>query len=126
MKEAGGVIYYGSQRCMMHGSHGGTPRIFPETEMQAVAHGGLLPEKTIPRSPGHHDEWLQAIKDKNYDGPKSNFDYAGPLTETMLLGCVAARCGSGVKLKWDSEAMKTNNDLANRYIHHEYRKGWSL
>ncbi len=41
----------------------------------------------------------------------------------MLLGCVAARVGSGTQLQWDSRQMKTNNALANRYIQHEYRKG---
>ncbi|RKX42617.1 MAG: gfo/Idh/MocA family oxidoreductase [Verrucomicrobia bacterium] len=121
-----GVIYYGSKHCMMHGSHGGVPRIFPEAEMQAVARAKQFPPKTIPRSSGHYEEWLQAIKTNDYTGAKSSFDYAGPLTETMLLGCVAARVGSGTKLTWDSAAMKTDNDLANRYIQHEYRKGWTL
>ncbi|MEA2068439.1 MAG: Gfo/Idh/MocA family oxidoreductase [Verrucomicrobiota bacterium] len=126
LPRGGGAIYYGSKHCMMHRSHGGTPRIFPETEMQAVARSKQLPPETIPRSPGHYEEWLRAVKASDYDGPKSNFDYSGPLTETMLLGCVASRVGSGTKLMWDSENMKTNNDEANRYIQHEYRKGWSL
>jgi len=124
--EPSGVIYYGSKHCMMHGWVGGRPRIFPETEMQAVARAKELPPKTIPRSPGHYEEWFHAIKANDYAGAKSNFDYAGPLTETMLLGCVAARVGSGTKLTWDSKKMTTNNDLANRYIQHEYRKGWTL
>jgi len=121
-----GVVYYGSKHSMMHGSHGGTPRIFPETEMQAVARARQFPRKTIPRSPGHHEEWLRAVKANDYNGPKSNFGYAGPLTETMLLACVAARVGSGTRLSWDSAAMKTDNELANRYLRHEYRGGWSL
>ena len=98
----------------------------PETEMQAVARAKQFPPKTIPRSPGHYEEWLQAVKANDYNGSQSRFDYAGPLTETMLLGCVAVRTGSGTKLTWNSAAMKTDNDLANRYIQHEYRKGWSL
>jgi predicted dehydrogenase len=126
MPKGGGVIYYGSKHAMMHGSHGGVPRIFPETEMQAAARGGLIPPKTMPRSPGHYEEWLQAVKANDYKGAESNFDYAGPLTETMLLGCVAARVGPGTKLTWDSRNMKTDNEVANRYIQHEYRKGWSL
>ena len=121
-----GVVYYGSKHCMMHGSHGGTPRIFPETEMKALARAKRFPAKTILRSPGHYEEWLRAVKANDYTGPKSNFDYAGPLTETMLLGCVAVRMGSGTKLMWDSGKMTTGNDLADRYIRHEYRKGWSL
>jgi predicted dehydrogenase len=121
-----GVIYYGSKHSMMHGSHGGVPRIFPETEMQTIARARQFPPKTIPRSPGHHEEWLQAVKANDYNGPKSNFDYAGALTETMLLACVATQVGSGTKLTWDCEAMKTNNELANHYLQHEYRKGWTL
>ena len=126
LKKGGGVIYYGSKHCMMHGSHGGVPRIFPETEMQAVNKAGLRPPKSMPRSPGHYEEWLLAVKANDYLGSKSNFDYAGPLTETMLLGCVAARVGSGIKLIWDSKKMTTGNELADRYVQHEYRRGWSL
>jgi len=126
LPKSGGVFYFGSQHSMLQGSHGGTPRIFPETEMRAVAKSGIIPEKTMKRSPGHYEEWLQAIKDNDYNGPKSNFDYAGPLTETMLLGCVAIRVGSGTKLTWDSKNMTTGDDLADRYIQHEYRKGWAL
>lgn len=126
LPKSGGIIYYGSKHCMLQGSHGGVPRIFPETEMQAAARNKRIPPKTMKRSPGHYEEWLQAIKTNDFNGPKSNFDYAGPLTEMMLLGCVATRIGPGTKLKWDSKNMKTDNDVANRYIHHEYRKGWSL
>lgn len=122
----GGIIYYGSKYNMLQAVYGKSPRIFPETEMQEVVKAGLIPPKTIPRSPGHHEEWIQAIKANEVSGSKSNFDFAGPLTETMLLGCVATRVGSGTKLTWDSKNMKTNNDLANRYVYHDYRKGWSL
>jgi predicted dehydrogenase len=121
-----GIIYIGSERSMMQGSHGGVPRIFPETEMQAAARNKLIPKKTMERSPGHYEEWIQAIKANDPSMAKSNFDYAGPLTETMLLGCVATRVGPGTRLTWDSKNMKTNNDIANRYIQHEYRKGWTL
>jgi predicted dehydrogenase len=126
LTEEGGIIYYGSKHSMLQAVYGNAPRIFPETEMQEVVKAKLFPPKTIPRSPGHYEEWIQAIKANDVDGPKSNFDYAGPLTETMLLGCVATRIGPGTKLRWDSKNMKTNNDLANRYIHHDYRNGWSL
>ena len=111
---------------MLQAVYGKSPRIFPETEMKELAQAKLFPPKTIPRSPGHHEEWIQAIKANEVSGSKSNFDFAGPLTETMLLGCVATRLGPGTKLSWDSKNMKTNNELANRYVQHDYRKGWSL
>ena len=55
----------------------------------------------------------------------SNFDYAGPLAEAVLLGNVAVRAGK--KIEWDAAKMKvTNVPEANRYIRRDYRKGWEL
>jgi predicted dehydrogenase len=118
-----GVIYYGSKFNMWHGSHGGAPRIIPEAKMKEFQ----VPPKTLPRSNGgHYGEWFNAIKAKDPTMAKSNFDYATHLTEVMLLGCVAVRVGSGVKLKWDAEKMKFDNEAANKYLQHEYREGWAL
>jgi predicted dehydrogenase len=86
--------------------------------------------KTLPRSPGHHKEWAIACK----GGPPagSNFDWAGPLAEAVLLGNVALRVQlreelTRVRLLWDSQAFKfTNLEEANRFLRREYRKGWSL
>ena len=81
-----------------------------------------VPE-SLPRSPGHHREWILACK-----GGKpamSNFDYAGLLTETVLLGNVAIRIGK--KIEWDgTNAKVTNVPDAEKYLKREYRKGWSL
>jgi predicted dehydrogenase len=82
------------------------------------------PPRTLPRSPGHHREWVVACK----GGPKamSNFDYAGPLTETVLLGNVAMRL-PGQKLEWDAANVKvTNVSEANPFVRREYREGWTL
>jgi predicted dehydrogenase len=88
------------------------------------------PEKVLPRSPGHYEEWIHACKGGKPAG--SNFDHAGPMTETVLLGNVALRMDlrerlMREKLVWDSEKMQfTNVPEANQYLHTEYRKGWSL
>ena len=56
----------------------------------------------------------------------SHFDYAGPFTETVLLGNVAMRF-PGERLLWDAAAMKvTNKPEAEQYVQHKYRPGWSL
>ena len=56
----------------------------------------------------------------------SNFDWAGPLTEAVLLGTVCVRMG-GKRLLWDSEKFEvTNLPEANRYLHYDYRQGWTL
>jgi predicted dehydrogenase len=79
--------------------------------------------QTIPRSPGHYREWLDAIR----GGPPaySNFDIAAYLTEIILLGCVALRVGK--KLEWDGPNMRaTNAPEAAQYVRRRYRKGWTL
>ncbi len=117
-----GVIYFGSKYSMMHASHGSAPRIFPEADMKTFPR----PAKHLPRSPGHYNEWFDAIKSNDPSKAKSNFSYAGPLTETLLLGCVVQCLPTGTTLKWDATAMKTDNDQANALIQHVYRDGWSL
>jgi hypothetical protein len=81
------------------------------------------PSPTLPRSPGHHKEWIEACKG---GAPAlSNFDHAGPFTEFVLLGNVAMRTGK--KLEWDAAALKaTNCPEADAFIKREYRKGWTL
>jgi predicted dehydrogenase len=81
------------------------------------------PEKTVPRSIGHHAEWLESI----LGGPDaaSYFDHAGPLTEMVLLGNLAVRTGG--RIEWDAKNMKVkNNREAQQYVKREYRKGWEL
>lgn len=75
----------------------------------------------IPRSLGHYVEWINEIK-RSKDRAMSNFDYAGPLNEAVLLGNVAIRTGK--KLIWDAENMKISNiPEANQYLREDYRTG---
>jgi predicted dehydrogenase len=81
------------------------------------------PERFIPKSVGHHKEWINACKS---DKPTTcNFDYSGGLTEAVLLGNVAFRVGK--ELKWDSKNLKaTNCPEADEFIQYHYRSGWTL
>jgi predicted dehydrogenase len=88
------------------------------------------PKPTLPRHKTDKDDenqkadWVAAIK----GGPKAlaNFDYAGMLAETVLLGNVAIR-QHGKKLVWDGPGMKiSNNAEADKLLKREYRKGWTL
>jgi predicted dehydrogenase len=89
-----------------------------------------LPEKTLPRRGGDLDqqqkgEWVDAIRKKEPKIALSNFDYAGVLTEVVLLGNVAVLAGK--KLEYDGENMKfTNLPEADKYLQREYRTGWKL
>ncbi len=75
------------------------------------------PPGNLPRSIGHYKEWIEACKGGQPGG--SNFDWAGPLTEAVLLGNVALRLGlreelTGKKLLWDAVGFRfTNSDKAN-------------
>ena len=81
------------------------------------------PPKTIPRVEGHHSDWINACR--GGDKTSSNFDYAGPLTELVLLGNVALRTGK--RLHWDSVNMKaTNAPEADEYIKPAFRDGYDL
>ena len=61
------------------------------------------------------------------DFPGSNFKYAAPFTETILLGNVAQRVEKGKKLLWDAKAMAfTNSPEANAFITKSYRAGWDF
>jgi hypothetical protein len=101
-------------------------RMFPEE--RAKEYG--TPPRILARSPGHHEEWLRACK----GGPRpgSSFDWAGPLTEGILLGNVALRAQlrddlTTKKLLWDSDKMVfTNHESANQFLRREYRDGWQV
>ncbi|MDB5351718.1 MAG: hypothetical protein JWN86_2965, partial [Planctomycetota bacterium] len=62
------------------------------------------PEATMPKSPGHFKEWVDAIQTNDPKKAFSNFNYAGRLTETVVLGVVALKAGS--KIEWDAVNMK--------------------
>ncbi|MFB3906736.1 MAG: Gfo/Idh/MocA family protein [Acidobacteriota bacterium] len=116
-----GLLFVGDKgKMLVLGWGGESPRLIPEKRMQEYQR----PPKTLPRSIGHYQEWIKACKEGT--PTESNFDFAAPLTEALLLGTISVRLG-GAKLLWDSAAMRvTNVKEANDYLHYEYRKGWSL
>jgi len=94
-------------------------QLLPEKEFEGLK----PPTPFIPNSIGHHKEWIHACKTGG--ATTCAFDYSGPLTEAALLGNVAYRVGQ--KLEWDAKGMQaTNCPAAERFIKHQYRKGWSL
>ncbi len=117
-----GLIFVGDRgTILVEGWGGEKPRLIPDSKMKSFKQ----PKKTLPRSIGHHKEWLEACKGKGT--PRSNFpDFAGPLTEAVLLGTVSVRLG-GKKLYWDSANLKvSNSDEATALLHYHYRQGWKL
>ncbi len=114
-----GILFVGTKGAILGEGWGRSPRLIPETKMQAYRR----PPKTLPRFPGHHRNWLDACKGKGR--PSTHFDYAGPLTEFVLMGNVALR--SGKKLDFDRKNMKVANVAeANQFLKPNYREGRSI
>ncbi len=116
-----GILFIGDHgKMLVEGWGGERPRLLPDSRHREFKR----PAKVLPRSIGHHKEWIAACK--GGPAPRSNFDFAGPLTEAVLLGTVCVRLG-GQKLAWDSARLKVSNVAeANKYLHYEYRPGWTL
>ena len=114
---------YGSQFLLQFDSEGFKPAR-SKVEDKDVEHEAVRDiAKTVPRSPGHYKEWLDACK--GGVPAYSNFDVAAYLTEIILLGCVALQTGK--KLDWDGPNLKAKNaPEAAKYVKREYRKGWTL
>jgi len=120
MPAEGGVLFKGSEGTIMCGVTGDSPRIIPESTMQAAR----LPEKSLPRVPDSHEQdWIRACKSGKPAG--ADFAYSGPLTEICCLGNVAQRVDA--RIDWDAENMQvTNLPEANRQVRWPYREGWAL
>jgi len=120
--DGGGCLFVGKAGMILCGTYGENPRLLPEKLMKEYKR----PAKSIPRSPGIHEEWIAAIK----QGKKSStdFSYAGPLTEMMLLGNIALQMQEQrAVLQWDAGKMEFRNfPEANQFLHMEYRPGWEL
>jgi predicted dehydrogenase len=112
-----GVMFIGSEGKMY--ANYGSYKLFPAEKFANFK----PPAQTIPKSIGHHNEWIKACKDGS--PTTCNFDYSGALTEAVLLGNVAYRVGK--KLDWDAKSLKaTNCPEADKFISKDYRKGWEI
>ncbi|MHC4475408.1 MAG: Gfo/Idh/MocA family protein [Planctomycetota bacterium] len=117
---SGGILFVGDKGKLLN------ERLIPESRMTEYG----KPPQLLPRSPGHFEEWIDACKGGKPAG--ANFDFAGPMTEVVLLGNVALRPElreelARTKLHWDGENMKfTNMPEANDYLRRQYREGWVL
>ncbi len=116
----GGTLYVGDKGKILN------DRILPASLRDSYK----APAPYIPASPGHEEEWILACKGGAPAG--SDFDWAGPLTETVLLGNIAIRNEikeklGGQVMMWDPVKFTfTNMPEADQFLHSEYRAGWSL
>jgi predicted dehydrogenase len=110
-------LFIGSEGMLLCGF--GSHKLLPEEK-----HADTKPDdRVLYNSPGFYNEWLTACK----GGPPAscNFDYSGPMAETVLLGNIAYRAGGG--FAWDQSNLKTSgNARANDFLRDEFRKGWEV
>ena len=100
-------------------AHDGHPKLLPEDRFQDF----VAPPPSLPDSPGHHAQWIAACKTGSRTG--SDFAYAAPFTETVLLGNVAYR--AGLAIEYDPATGRvTNDEAANGWLSKEYRSGWDV
>jgi len=116
-----GIYFVGQQGTILCGGWSGAPRLVPESLMKDFQR----PPKTIPRSPGHRAEWIQACKDGKPEAAKAGFAYSGPFTEALLVGNLAVRLQK--RIEWDGAAMRaTNAPEAEPLIRKKYRPGFGM
>jgi predicted dehydrogenase len=114
-----GLLFVGDRGTILCGFNGAKPQLIPEARMKAFK----PPAPTLPRSPGHDREWIDACK--GGPAPGANFEFAGMVTEALLLGNVALRAGKEVE--WDgAQHTITRPAEANVLLRSTYRDGWSL
>jgi predicted dehydrogenase len=111
-----GALFIGAKGVLLC-PHGGKPELLPVDDFKDR-------KIELVESSDHYLQWTNACK--GTDKATSHFDYAGPLTETVLLGTIAIRFPQQ-KLQWDSASLKFSNlPDANRFVHHAYRAGWEV
>lgn len=114
-----GILFVGTKGSILGEGWGRSPRIIPESKMRAYKR----PPRTLPRVTGHHSNWLDACRGKAKT--TTHFDYAGPMTEFVLMGNVALRAGRKIDFDWKKMNV-TNAPDANTLIQPGYREGWTI
>ena len=111
-----GSIFVGTKGVMLL-PHTAMPILLPEDQFR----GFTLPKQ---ESVHHYHQFVDAVLGK--EKTTASFDYAGPLTESVLLGPLATHFPK-TTLEWNSKKMKfTNSAEANQLVKRQYRDGWKV
>ncbi len=134
----GGAIIEGTKGKMMCGCYGAIPTLLPTSKTKEI-NVPATAERVPGGQEGHYAQWVNAcIAGYGKGKTSSHFDYAGPLTETVLFANLALQSwylkdAAGKtfpgrkKILWDAKNMKvTNYDEANQFVKRQYRDGYSF
>jgi hypothetical protein len=112
-------ILVGTKGFLATRGHGDGVRLLPNSRWADYK----LPTQVLTRSPGHQRDWIRACK--GGDPACSNFSFAGPFTEWVVLGAISVHFEG--KLLWDPAKMEfTNNKEATKHIKPAFRAGWEI
>lgn len=150
-EDRNGLIFHGSKGLLICGTYGGHCRLLPAGKFENLP----KPAASLRRAGMSHEmDFVRACKEspENRVLPLSNFEYAGPLNEMVVMGNLAIRLKSlNKKLQWDGVNMRVTNlnaldeikvtngipkqkpgtltvnaiQATEEYIRHTYREGWS-
>ncbi|SKB04773.1 Predicted dehydrogenase [Prosthecobacter debontii] len=113
-----GSIYIGTEGVLLS-PHGSTPMLYPRDKFT-----GFKYPKLEPRD--HWADFIDCCLKGGSEKPSANFDYAGPLTEAVLLGCLGS-IFPNEELHWDAPALKiSNSEAANAFVKRKYRPGTEI
>jgi len=120
----GGSVFIGDIGVLICGCYGRNPRVFPQEKMRELPKTPQKIERVPGGLEGHEKNWVRACKEGK---PASTpFDYAGPLSEMVLMGNLAVRFPNR-QLLWNGEKMEVTNDKdANACVRRQYREGWTI
>ncbi|KAA5547148.1 Gfo/Idh/MocA family oxidoreductase [Roseiconus nitratireducens] len=130
-RKTSGAVLVGSKGVLFSpDDYGAKYYLLPEEDFD----GYQPPEQTLPRIPykGGGDqrqkwEFVSTVKGEYEPGTMSNFNYAGRLTETILVGNLALRAGEGERIEWNAKELKSSNlPAVNEFVAREYRQGWEI
>ena len=114
-----GALFIGDAGKMLCDGAGGMPRLLPYEKTAQYQ----KPAESIPRSKGHHRDWLDACKGGT--PASANFQYGARLTELVLLGVASLRTGK--KICWDAANMRaTDAPEVDPALKESYRPGWEI
>ena len=110
-------LFIGTEGMLLCGF--GSHRLLPEKKYKDFKE----PAPFLPKPPNFYKEWIDACKG---GAPAScNFDYSGPMSETVLLANVAFRAKGG--FTWDHASLRpVGNPAAEPYLRSTFRKGWEI
>ena len=112
-----GSVIVGTEGVMLL-PHLGMPSLYPQKKFKKIK----LP---VVQGTNHWHDFIDAALGKK-PLPSANFNYAGPLTETILLGGIASRF-KGEELKWDADKLEfSGHSQDSSFVRRKYRSGWEV